>query len=62
MNLTDFFNKTGEAFDWFFINIIERLGMFPNKFYFFIGWSCFLIWMYMMAKYNKEAKENNTLK
>jgi hypothetical protein len=62
MNLTSCFEFIGRASEWFFINVIENLKNMPNLVFIAIGTVTFLIWMWQMAKYNKEAAENGTYK
>lgn len=59
--MTDIFYALGDFFQWTFLGI-EQLANFPNKLFFAIGAVATLIWLRQMAKYNKEAKENGTLK
>lgn len=62
MNSTGVFEFIGKASEWFFINVMETLQNMPNLTFIFIGSVAFLIWMNQMSKYDKAAKENNTLK
>lgn len=62
MNFTGFFNALGDISEWFFLNIMETLTSLPNIFFISAGSIAFLIWMSQMARYNKEAQENGTLK
>ena len=62
MNFTGFFNFLGDVSEWFFLNVMETLTSLPNIFFISAGAIAFLIWMSQMARYNKEAQENGTLK
>lgn len=60
MNMTDVFNGIGHFFQWSF-TFIRVLGNGPNIFFWLIIVSLIIVWLRMQTKYNKEAKENNTL-
>jgi len=62
MNFTDFWVALGNISKWFFLNVMETLTWLPNAFFITAGSVAFLIWMGMMARYNREARENGTLK
>jgi len=62
MNFTNFWNFLGDISEWFFLNVMETLTSLPNIFFISAGSIAFLIWMAQMARYNKEAQENGTLK
>ncbi len=61
MNMTDVWNKLGECFQWSF-GIMKPLGNNPNLFFWAIIIVLIGVWLRMQGKFNKEAKENNTLK
>lgn len=60
MNMTDVFNGIGNFFQWSF-SLLERLGNGPNIFFWLLIGALVITWLGMQAKFNKEAKENNTL-
>ncbi|HEY6160984.1 MAG TPA: hypothetical protein VI112_07170 [Bacteroidia bacterium] len=62
MNFTSLWDFIGRASQWFFIHFMEKIRWMPNAFFITVGFIAFFIWMSMMAKYNREAAENNTLK
>jgi hypothetical protein len=62
MNWTGIFNAFGRLCQSFFIGVVEKLGNSPNLLYIITGVVVFLIWMSMMARYNKEADRNGTLR
>ncbi len=60
MNMTDVFNGIGDFFQWSF-NLIRCLGNGPNIFFWLLIATLFVVWLRMQIKFNKEAKEKNTL-
>lgn len=60
MNMTDVFNGIGRFFQWTF-TIVDKLGNGPNLFFWLLIGALILVWLRMQTKFNKEAKENNTL-
>lgn len=60
MNMTDVFNGIGSFFQWTF-TLVEKLGNGPNIFFWLLIGALVLVWLRMQSKFNKEAKENNTL-
>ena len=60
MNMTDVFNGTGNFFQWTF-KIMKGLGQAPNIFFWLLIVVLIVTWLRMQAKFNKEAKEKNTL-
>lgn len=60
MNMTDIFNGLGIFFQWTF-KFMKVLGQGPNIFFWFLIIALIVTWLAMQAKFNKEAKERNTL-
>ncbi len=60
MNMTDIFNGIGHFFQWTF-TFMKGFGNKPNIFFWLIIAALFVTWLRMQAKFNKEAKEKNTL-
>lgn len=60
MNMTDVFNGIGSFFQWTF-TLVEKLGNGPNIFFWLLIGALVLVWLRMQSKFNKEAKEKNTL-
>lgn len=60
MNMTDVFNGIGSFFQWTF-TLVEALGNGPNIFFWLLIGALVIVWLRMQAKFNKEAKQNNTL-
>ncbi len=60
MNMTDVFNATGHFFQWTF-KIMKGLGQAPNIFFWLLIIVLIVTWLRMQTKFNKEAKEKNTL-
>lgn len=60
MNMTDVFNGIGHFFQWTF-TFMKGLGNGPNIFFWLLIGSLIIIWLRMQTKFNKEAKEKNTL-
>lgn len=59
--MTDIFYGIGDMFQFTF-HYVEKLGNIPNVTIIAIGTIAMVIWIRQMAKYNKQAEENNTLK
>ena len=60
MNMTDVFNGIGHFFQWTF-TFMKALGNGPNMFFWLLIVSLIIIWLRMQTKFNKEAREKNTL-
>lgn len=60
MNMTDVFNGLGHFFQWTF-TFMKGLGNAPNMFFWLIIAVLMVIWLSKQAKFNKEARKNNTL-
>jgi hypothetical protein len=60
MNMTDVFNGIGNFFLWSF-QYIKGLGNKPNIFFWILIVVLIVTWLRMQAKFNREAKSNNTL-
>ncbi len=60
MNMTDVFNWIGHFFQWTF-TFMKVLGNKPNIFFWLLIAALIVTWLRMQAKFNKEAKEKNTL-
>jgi hypothetical protein len=61
MTMTDIFNGIGHFFQWTF-QFIKAFGNAPNVFFWLVIGGLLLTWLGMQGKFNKEAKEKNTLK
>lgn len=61
MTWTDVFNGLGSFFQWTF-TYMKALGNGPNLIFWLIIVSLMLVWMRMQSNFNKEAKQNGTLK
>lgn len=61
MTWTDVFNGIGDFFQWTF-QFIKGFGNKPNVFFWLLIAALVLVWLRMQGKFNKEAKNNNTLK
>lgn len=60
MNMTDVFNGIGDFFQWTF-QFMKHVGFGANLFFWILIISLIVVWLGMQTKYNKEAKQNNTL-
>jgi hypothetical protein len=60
MNMTDVFYGLGHFFQWTF-TFMKGLGNKPNMFFWLIIVVLIITWLTMQARFNKEAKKNNTL-
>ena len=60
MNMTDVFYGIGDFFQWTF-KYMKHVGFGANLFFWVLICALFCVWLRMQAKYNKEAKEKNTL-
>ncbi len=60
MNMTDVFNGTGNFFQWTF-TFMKGLGNGPNLVFWLLIAVLTIVWLRMQGKFNKEAKEKNTL-
>lgn len=60
MNMTDIFYGLGHFFQWSF-TFMKGLGNKPNMFFWLTIVTLVIIWLTMQARFNKEAKKNNTL-
>ena len=60
MNMTDVFYGIGDFFEWSF-RIMKHIGFGMNWFFWLVFASLFFTWLRMQVKFNKEAKEKNTL-
>ncbi len=60
MNMTDVFYGIGDFFQWTF-QFMKHIGFGMNLFFWLIIVVLYFTWLTMQVKYNKEAKENNTL-
>ncbi len=60
MNMTDVFNGIGNFFQWTF-TFIKGFGNKPNIFFWLLIAALIITWLRMQAKFNKEAKEKNTI-
>ncbi len=60
MNMTDVFNGIGSFFQWTF-KIMKPMGFGTNLFFWLLIVVLVITWLRMQAKYNKEAKANNTM-
>ncbi len=60
MNWTDIFNGIGSFFQWTF-TFMKGLGNGPNLLFWLIIAVLVIVWLRMQGKFNKEAKEKNTL-
>lgn len=61
MNMTDVWYGLGHFFQWTF-GMMKALGNGPNLFFWLLIITLIGTWLRMQGKFNKEAKENNTLK
>ncbi|HSY76728.1 MAG TPA: hypothetical protein VK890_07725 [Bacteroidia bacterium] len=59
-SLTGFWNFLGRAFNWSF-RILQKLGWGPDVFYIVLIISLLTIWMFMLRKYNSEAKDKGLI-
>ena len=60
MNMTDIWYALGHFFQWTF-KFMKHLGNGPNLFFWLIIGGLLITWLTMQAKFNKEAKQKNTL-
>jgi hypothetical protein len=60
MNMTDVFNGIGSFFQWTF-KFMKSFGNGPNLFFWLLIVVLIITWLSMQSKFNKEAKEKNTL-
>lgn len=60
MNMTDVFNGIGRFFQWIF-TFMKGFGNGPNIFFWLLIGTLIIVWLRMQTKFNKEAKEKNTL-
>jgi hypothetical protein len=60
MNMTDVFYGLGHFFQWTF-TFMKGLGNKPNLFFWLTIATLIIIWLTMQARFNREAKKNNTL-
>jgi phage shock protein PspC (stress-responsive transcriptional regulator) len=58
--MTDVFNGIGRFFQWTF-TFMKPLGNAPNIFFWLLIVTLIVVWLRMQSKFNKEAKEKNTL-
>ena len=59
--MTAFFYACGDFFQAIF-RYMPKLGNIPNITMIIIGFAAFSLWVRRMARYNKEAEEQGTLK
>ena len=55
-SLTDLFNWIGRICDRSF-HLLQRLGFGPDAFYIVVICALLVIWMFMMRKYDMQAKD-----
>lgn len=58
--MTDVFNGIGHFFQWTF-TFMKGIGNAPNVFFWLLIAGLVVTWLRMQAKFNKEAKEKQTL-
>jgi hypothetical protein len=57
---TWFFNLLGRAFNWSF-RILQKLGIGPNVFYITLICALLIIWLFMMRRYDAQAKDKGLI-
>jgi hypothetical protein len=57
---TGFFHFLGRAFDWSF-RILQKLGIGPNVFYISTISILLIIWLFMMRRYDSQAKDKGLI-
>ena len=60
MTITDVFYGIGDFFQWTF-QFMKGLGNGPNLVFWLLIAALVVTWLRMQAKFNKEAKQNNTI-